>query len=588
MMNGNPKQNPKEESTCICNDTGNRFCRIITDVMSAHGVEDVICSPGSRNAPLLLAVAARVDAFRTHVVIDERSAAFMALGIAQVSRKPVGLICTSGTALLNYAPAVAEAYYQGIPLVVISADRPEQWIDQDDSQTIRQNGALSNFVKRSYDLPAIGTYDAEMDWFANRVANDAMIEALSSRMGPVHLNVRLSPPLGATETHQNDRTRIIGMLEGESVPGREAMNKLALEALESKLMIVAGFLPPSARLNRAIKSLEEMDGVVVLAETISNLHLPSECYCIDSVLARNPEVFKSEAAPYIVVSVGGAIVSRKVKEYLRGMKDVTHWAVGKQHTTVDCFQSLSLRIEADPSEFFTQLAGRMKHLVKKGVSKPMIPKNFKGIWKRAGFKALQEAREAVESAPWSDLKAYSRILDSLSPSTNLFLSNGTSVRYAQILSSRLPHASYCNRGVSGIDGSTSTAVGGAISYKGGLTVLLTGDMSFSYDIGALQLRDVPDTMRIIVIANGGGGIFRYITSTSAIQPEDIRERFFCADPGLKIGSVAAAFGWNYLMADSYDSLETALISLLSPSAGKTILEVRTPSRISAEALSHFI
>ncbi len=193
-------------------DTANRSCRMIADVLLEHGVIHVVCSPGSRNTPLLLAVSSR-ERFKTHVVIDERSAAFMALGLAQVSQNPVALICTSGTALLNYAPAVAEAYYQGLPLIVISADRPEQWIDQDDSQTIRQPGAFAHFIKRSYDIAALPDPEKERLWLTNRVVNDAMIEAMSARKGPVHINVRLADPLGIVKSDsEREEARIIRII----------------------------------------------------------------------------------------------------------------------------------------------------------------------------------------------------------------------------------------------------------------------------------------------------------------------------------------------------------------------------------------
>lgn len=169
-------------------------CRILTEVLVAHGVKRVVCSPGSRNAPLLVA-ADEEPRLRTTVIIDERTAGFVALGLAQASNAPVALVCTSGTALLNYAPAVAEAYYQGLPLIVVSADRPERWIDQDDSQTLRQPGALANFVKRSVDLPDVMSSDRDMMLYVNRLVNDAMIEATRRRRGPVHINVRLNEPL---------------------------------------------------------------------------------------------------------------------------------------------------------------------------------------------------------------------------------------------------------------------------------------------------------------------------------------------------------------------------------------------------------
>ncbi|MDE7351068.1 MAG: 2-succinyl-5-enolpyruvyl-6-hydroxy-3-cyclohexene-1-carboxylic-acid synthase, partial [Muribaculaceae bacterium] len=180
--------------------TSNVYCRQIVELIRAHGVQTAYCSPGSRNAPLILAMEACGE-IKKRVVIDERSAAFQAYGCALVERCPVALVCTSGTAVLDYAPAVAEAYYSGVPLIVVSADRPSEWIDQDDSQTIRQFGVLRNIVKGSYDVRAIPEgsgmeYTSRMRWNINRTVNEAMLKALEGKPGPVHINVQLSDPLG--------------------------------------------------------------------------------------------------------------------------------------------------------------------------------------------------------------------------------------------------------------------------------------------------------------------------------------------------------------------------------------------------------
>jgi 2-succinyl-5-enolpyruvyl-6-hydroxy-3-cyclohexene-1-carboxylate synthase len=166
----------------------------LATLLASHGVKRAVLSPGSRNVPLLVAVS-KEPSIETEVVVDERSAAFMALGMASISGCPVALVCTSGTALLNYAPAVAEAYYRHIPLVVVSADRPHCWIDQDDSQTIRQQGALASIVKASYDISA-DAVTPDDDWYANRVINDALINATTGCKGPVHINMQINEPLG--------------------------------------------------------------------------------------------------------------------------------------------------------------------------------------------------------------------------------------------------------------------------------------------------------------------------------------------------------------------------------------------------------
>lgn len=559
-------------------DTDKRFCSILFDVMEGKGVKDVVCSPGSRNAPLLIAAASR-DSLSKYVAVDERCAAFMALGMSLVSRRPVALVCTSGTALLNYAPAVAEAFYQSVPLIVVSADRPEQWIDQDDSQTLRQFEAMSNFVKKSYEIPALGEDDAELQWYVNRLVNDAMIEACGGCPGPVHINVRLGEPLGGKRERIETAPRLIEILTADTLGNKEVTRKLGEEASASRIMLVAGFMPPDSRLHRAVAELCRRPNVVAMAETLSNLHLGESSSVIDPVLTSFPEKVLDEYAPDLVISLGGALVSRKLKEYLRRNRHrCRHWTLGRNHTTSDCFMSLTRRIELDPARFLHGLAAvASKSGIGKGVD------SYSDSWLRLRKKASDVKDRFVEESPWSELKIFDIIMQSLPASANLFLSNGTSVRYAQIINRRQPHASYCNRGVSGIDGSVSTAVGGAIKYKG-LTVLVTGDLSMAYDIGSLSISDVPERMRVIVIDNQGGGIFRFIPTTSAL-PE--REDYFCAPPKLPLRHLAEGYGWQYHEATDEISLRSSLEAMFS-SRQKGILRVICDGEASALMLRSYM
>lgn len=563
------------------NDTDKRFCSILFDVLTAKGVKEVVCSPGSRNAPLLIAAAARQE-LRKHVVIDERSAAFMALGIAQVSRTPVALICTSGTALLNYAPAVAEAFYQSVPLIVISADRPEQWIDQDDSQTLRQFEALANFVKRSYRVPAYGNDDRELQWYVNRIVNDAMIEATSRRKGPVHINVELGEPLGRKVSRGVSHERLIDFIGADAIGNKEVVRELAAKTAASKVLLVAGFLPPDSRLHKAVGELTALPNVVAMTETLSNLHLGHGATCIDSVLtAYSQEVLDAEA-PDLVISIGGSLVSRKLKEYLRrNAGQSEHWAIGWYHTTSDCFMSLSKRIEADPARLLHQLSVMLRR-------QPILPTvcGYSSRWQGLRESALEAKRTFVAKAPWSDLKAFEILSKSIPQEVNLFLSNGTAVRYAQILGERAPHASYCNRGVSGIDGSISTAVGGAKVYKG-RTVVVTGDMSLAYDLNSLSLPDMPKGLVIIVIDNGGGGIFRFIPSTSGLEE---RETYFCAAPKLPLKQLAEAYGFDYAEASDEERLSGLLHEIFSMprDSSPCILRIVTDGELSATLLRTYM
>ena len=557
-------------------DTDKRYCSILFDVMMAKGVTDVVCSPGSRNAPLLIAAAAR-DSLRKHVVIDERSAAFMALGIAIVSKRPVALVCTSGTALLNYGPAIAEAFYQSVPLIVISADRPEQWIDQDDSQTLRQFEAFSNYVKKSYQLPALGDSEKEMLWFANRIANDAMIEADSGRRGPVHINVQLGEPLNGKRHVGEGAQRIIDLKTGDSFGNKDYIRSLALTLARSKVMLVSGFLPPDSRLHTSVAEFCRRPNIVAMTETISNLHLSDHSSAIDTVLTNTSRSTLDLLAPDIVISIGGSLVSRKLKEYLRRNSDkCEHWSIGWNHTTSDCFMALTRRLEVDPARLLHQLTAASRKM-------ETAHTDYAPRWLELRREVLNSLNSLVNSAPWSELKAFRIILESLPASVNLFLSNGTTVRYAQIFSEKSPHASYCNRGVSGIDGSISTAVGGAKAYKGP-TIMITGDMSMAYDLNSLALPDIPDRMKIIVIDNQGGGIFRFIPTTSSLEE---RDKYFCAPPNLPLALLSEAYGWEYGEAVCEEQLKEQLL-LLHSSPRKRILKVVCPPEESAVILKKLL
>ncbi|MDE6511225.1 MAG: 2-succinyl-5-enolpyruvyl-6-hydroxy-3-cyclohexene-1-carboxylic-acid synthase, partial [Muribaculaceae bacterium] len=504
--------------------------------MKTHGVGTVYCSPGSRNTPLLLAAEACADMAK-RVVIDERSAAFQAYGCSLVERRPVALVCTSGTAVLDYAPAVAEAYYSGIPLIVVSADRPREWIDQDDSQTIRQYGVLDNIVKGSYDVRAIPEgaareYTDEMMWTVNRTVNEAMLTALEGKPGPVHINVQLADPLGGIEDAEASEQREVALVARAECLAPDIVRRLADQAVAAKVMLVAGFGAPDHRLDKAVRILASYPNVVVMAETIANLHDPQPLSTmIDAVLCDMTAEQKEAMRPDIVISMGGALVSRMLKQYLRDYPPRQHWSLGHSNYFCDCFKTLTHKLEVAPASMLRQLCGVMRKAEKKSDS------DYSARWLQLRKEALTLARSYVDRAPWTDLKALEYIFTHGSLD-NLFVSNGTVVRYSQLVP-HVCHAEYCNRGVSGIDGSTSTAVGGAWAYKG-RTWLISGDVSWLYDSGASALGDVRYDMRMIVIDNGGGGIFRFVKSTSGI-PEEILERYFCVSHLPPAADIALAY-----------------------------------------------
>ena len=578
------------------NDTANQDCRILLDVLIAQGLRDAVLSPGSRNAPLLIAASARHE-LHSHVVTDERTAGFLALGMAVASQRPVMLACTSGTALYNYAPAVAEAMYQKTPLIVVTADRPARWIDQDDSQTLRQPDALEKIVKRSFNITTaegegVATkgprFGSEREWFVNRTVNEAWLAATQGTPGPVHINIQLDNPLAETIADAPRETpRIISVVEGNSGLRPDTVMEWARHMAGKKVLVTAGFMRPDNALSRALNEFMRLPNVAVCAEPISNLHIPADAWIIDALLhprTANPQLtaeIRRSLRPDIVISIGGALVSRMLKDFLREYQPDELYTLADTDWGTDCFQSLTTHFDVKPAQFFRSVTAMTRRLERKGRISGPVPE-YAAMWRDARREHTVPARSFAENT-WSEMAAFSMIFDHLPADYNLFLSNGTPVRYAALCMERMPHACYGNRGVSGIEGTSATAAGIAIKYSGP-TLLITGDMSFGYTPQIMGLDLLPDNFKIIIVSNAGGGIFRFIRTTRALQQ---REEFFCADRPQPVEALAHAYGWEYMTADSRDSLQSRLDDFFS-SPSRTILELRVDPEQSAAVLINYL
>lgn len=569
----------------MATDTANANCRELLDVLIAQGVERIVLSPGSRNTPLLVGASAR-SRLRKYLITDERTAGFAALGMAMETNRPVALACTSGTAMYNYAPAIAEAYYQKIPLIVITADRPAQWIDQDDSQTLRQAGALDKIVKRSYDIYAEtgmstpcanSRYESEREWYVNRIANEAVLTALTPQPGPVHINMQFAEPLNQLTEYNPKETRIIKVEKSVLTADKAEIKRICSYLADKRVMLTVGFMPADDSLSEAVVRFSKLDNVTVIAETLSNVDLHGHQYMADSLLTGIDRGKLEELAPDIVISIGGALVSRMLKEYIRKSKHTEHWTLGDTDVSVDCFQRLTTHIDMLPAEFLNRTARGISELHATG--QVVSHSRYNEYWRKERERISTERTLRLAEMPWCELSALNRVIERVPKDWNIFLSNGTSVRYAQILTDRLQRRNYCNRGVSGIDGTNATALG--VSLVSELpTLLISGDMSFAYCPEVMHLRNMlGGDLRIIVMNNCGGGIFRFIRTTRDLE---MREEYFCCDSGLPIDRLTEAYGWHYEQADSFESLSKALDVLVSTPA--TLVEITADPELSAEIL----
>lgn len=514
--------------------TTKSVCRNLAALLSAHGVRRAVVSPGSRNAPLIVALSRQPDIALTEVV-DERSAAFVALGMAARSGEPVAICCTSGSALLNYAPALAEAFYRHVPLVAVSADRPSEWIDQADSQTMRQCGALSSVTKKCVDI-AVDTSDIVSD----RLVNEAVLSALQEPRGPVHINVQLAPPLGRTEEAEI-RPRVIRMMEPRGDLRYEQVRALGEELSGRRILIVVGGCAPSPRLHRALGRMASMPDVVVTGEPTSNLHVRGLVGDVDSLLASVTDDVAGSFYPDVVVSFGLPVVSTRLKSWLRAAPEaMEHWALGYDSLTADTFRHLTMRINTDPAVFLSQLAGALKS----GAT------NYRDSVAEAYLSAVGRRNDLLGRVPWADFMAVGRLLRlAARKGWDVELSNGMTVRYAALFDNSGIHRMSANRGISGIEGSTSTAVGAALASQHP-TLLITGDTSAFYDIAGLASTDLPSGFRIAIIDNGGGNIFRIVANTRSL---DEREQFLaCHKPvGVSWADVARSYRLDFFEASSF-------------------------------------
>jgi 2-succinyl-5-enolpyruvyl-6-hydroxy-3-cyclohexene-1-carboxylate synthase len=518
-------------------------------------IDTVVISPGSRNAPLTIGFSNHPE-IKTLSVVDERCAAFFALGIAQQTHKPVAVLCTSGSALLNYYPAIAEAFYSNIPLVIISADRPKHLIDIGDGQTIRQENVFENHILFSANL-------VENDKFKTR--NSQLIgEALQisvSQQGPVHINVPFDEPLYETVTElQKFHFPHISMssLDNSHI-NYDAFSKI-WNAAEKK-MIVVGVNYPDTELHKLIDFYADDESVLILTETTSNLHHKKAIDSIDQLIFSLDESQFQDLKPDVLVTFGGMIVSKRIKQFLRKYTPKHHWNIDPKKA-VNTFFCLSEFIQIKPVDFFL----KFQEVVLKKES------NYQSKWLQIRDEKRVKHQQYLSEVIHSDFKVFGQVLESVPTNCQLQISNSSIIRYAQLFSVKESITVFCNRGTSGIDGSTSTAVGAAFANKN-QTVFITGDVSFFYDSNGLWNKNIPANFRIILINNSGGGIFKILPGPKLTNALEYFETPHC----LTAEHLCKMYEFDYQKAFSSESVTNELKDFYITSERPKILEIFTPS-----------
>lgn len=534
----------------------------ILEICKAKGLQHIVISPGSRNAPLTIGFTNN-PAFTCYSIADERCAAFFAMGMAQQIQKPVAVVCTSGSALLNYYPAVAEAFYNQIPLVVISADRPHDKIDIGDGQTIRQENVFINH----------SLYNANLTEKASEENDLKIQEALflaDSKKGPVHINVPFEEPLYETVEELSIQPDFVELFTEK----KESINTAVFAEIwnkSSKKLILLGGNYPNAIEQRYLNQLGEDNSVVVMTEVTSNAHHPNFITNIDTIITPFTDDDFVAFQPDVLVTVGGMIVSKRIKAFLRKYQPEHHWHIDELRA-YNTFGCLSQHFELSPNVFFDAFLSKTNEIDSKYQENTLKIRDFR----------TEMHKEYLKNAPFSDLKVFETILEKLPKQIQLQISNSSPIRYAQLFPVDKSIEVYCNRGTSGIDGSTTTAIGASV-INNKQVVFITGDISFFYDSNALWNNYIPQNFKIILINNSGGGIFRILPGH---QETETFTTYFETSHHLTAEHLAKMYGFNYITAKSTDDI-TAYWNFFEASEKPVILEVFTPEKENDKVLLNY-
>lgn len=548
-----------------------KLAQVVLQELVNQEIENVVISPGSRNAPLTLGFVnhPKINALS---IVDERCAGFFALGMSQQLQKPVALLCTSGSALLNYYPAIAEAYYSKIPLVVISADRPKHLIDIGDGQTIRQENVFANHILSQANLVDEEEGDiAGQDnsrFLTNAQLVTAALNCAKEKMGPVHINIPFDEPLYETVDFLYEfqglakKAEILpnSLLKEEPIDVEVLQSYADIWNKSTKKMVLLGANFPDDLLQTQMSHLIKDPSVLVLTETTSNVTGEALINNIDQLIFPLSEHDLEELRPEILLTFGGMVVSKKIKQFFRKYPPRLHWHVDA-HRSLDTYHCLNHHFGISPQLFFSQF-----FFLTKNVSSP-----YQKQWLKVKADRKIHHGDFLSGVEYSDLLVFDKVLKSLPENSNLQVSNSSIIRYTQLFDLEPSLKIFCNRGTSGIDGSTSTAIGAAC-VQDEQTIFITGDISFFYDSNALWNKYMPKNFRIILINNSGGGIFRFIPGPKASDALD----FFETTHDLNASHLCKMHGLGYDAVDNATDLGIQLKSFYHDHGKPHLLEIFTP------------
>lgn len=542
----------------------------IAEIFSRKNVKTAILCPGSRSAALTISMVRHPD-IKTFSISDERSAGFIGMGMAQVTGETVALVCTSGTAAYNFAPAIAEAYFQEIPMIILTADRPAEWIHQYDGQTIYQREIYGKHVKKSFELPADYT-NSDAVWQIERVMNEAINLTQVHPKGPVHVNVPIREPFYPTPQEEIIFDRSVRIIQNAEID-KKLPNQFWIDFKEiwqnseNKLIVVGH--RQSSELNEILTKFSDELCVPVVADIISNVNTIDPILA-DVFLSSKNESFKQKLKPDLLITCGKSVISKNLKIFVRNNRPTYHFHIQENPDLIDPFQTLTHKVEVSPEYFFGQLFEDLDFQnFKEGDEE--VDNDYVEFWNNASVVAKQKLNSFLNNSDYCEFKVIRNIVNKLPENSIFHLANSMVVRYSNLIGLEKGKniEVFANRGTSGIDGSLSSAVGCALKTDKIVTCLI-GDMSFFYDRNAFWNSYLPDNLRVILINNHGGNIFRIIDGPNK-QPE-VGEYF-----ETKQNSTAEYFckenDVEYVKVFDETSLENALNLLHQKSSRPVVIEV---------------
>lgn len=462
----------------------------IHSLLKQFGIKKVVFCPGGRHLPLIHSIE-QDDYFETYRVIDERSAAFFALGLIQKTSKPVAVCCSSGTAVINMASAVIEAFYQRLPLLVITGDRMHEYLNQNEDQQYDQIQSFKGFTKCQVRLPRIDTQVDE--WYTNRLINEAMIELTHHGNGPVHIDYPIQDPFSEVfEAVDLPTVRKINLHRADMTD--EEWRECASWLKGKKVAILWGqSVFHSTELEDAVERFADIYDAVIMTDHISNCHYAHSFSDTTRIFRTHFTVQEENSLmPDVLISVGGnTSFNDSIKGKMKRWENTAHWQVGREDKVIDGFRRLTHLFEMSEAFFFMKMAESADFKNDGG---------YYGFWSEMNSEIPEP-----EAGMFNELGVIRSVMKAMPIDADLQIANSWSIRMTQLFSMPATVNQFCNRGANGIDGSMSTAVGYAAANDR-LTYLIIGDLSFFYDMNSLWISSLPATMRILLINNHGGSM----------------------------------------------------------------------------------